>query len=401
MKLAMTLIVRNEADIIEDNLRYHRAQGVDFFIVLDNGSDDGTVEILESYEREGILKLVRLPGTMLTIQRKGNTQIARIAHEIGADWVLHNDADEFWWPVGGNIKETLADIPDNFGVVLVPRTEYLPRPDGTGSFTERLTIREARFRRPPKTAHRTHPRVKLWSTHPIDLWVKGEDSRQSSNLVGKPALRTAATHREETGLELVLAPRFPIGIYHFPLRSFEQYRNKIRITDDNRMWERNEETRALHEAYESGQLEGVFKNLILDEDAVAEGLSEGWLVEDTELRDYLEDCPGVLDDGEAPPGSRAWSEERRDAALAGLREDGMYVISRYMQTVASKKRKRHMQVRDLKRLRGKVKELQGDVRGLRAQVRRLRRRSRRLENIERSRWWRMRPRRPRTRRRGD
>ena len=53
MKLAMTLIVRNEADIIEDNLRYHRAQGVDFFIVLDNGSTDGTVEILERTSERG------------------------------------------------------------------------------------------------------------------------------------------------------------------------------------------------------------------------------------------------------------------------------------------------------------------------------------------------------------
>ena len=48
MKLAMTIMVRNEADVIEDNLRFHRAQGVDFFIALDNGSTDGTREILES-----------------------------------------------------------------------------------------------------------------------------------------------------------------------------------------------------------------------------------------------------------------------------------------------------------------------------------------------------------------
>ncbi len=38
----MTLKVLDEADIIDDNLRYHRAQGVDFFVVADTGSTDGT-----------------------------------------------------------------------------------------------------------------------------------------------------------------------------------------------------------------------------------------------------------------------------------------------------------------------------------------------------------------------
>jgi glycosyl transferase family 2 len=399
VKLAMTLIVRNEADIIEDNLRYHLAQGVDFFVVLDNGSTDGTIEILERYERDGILRIVRLAGTVLTIQRKGNTQIARLAHEMGADWVLHNDADEFWWPVTGNLKEALGAIPDGYGVVLVPRTEFLPRPDGLGSFTERLTIREARFRRPPRTAHRARPDIKLWSTHPIDLWVKGESSKPST-LVGKPVLRTAATHREETGLELVMAPEFPIGIFHFPLRSFEQYSKKIKIIDDNWMWDRNEETKALHEAYESGKLEDVFRKLLMDPDEVAAGLEEGWLVEDTSLRDYLAACPGILEGGEPPPGSHAWPRERRAEALAGLRDDGMYVISRYLQTVASKKRKRHLQVRDLKRLRGKLSEQRGELQALRARARRLQRRSRRLEKVEGSRWWRLRPRWPRQRRGG-
>ncbi len=399
MKLAMTLIVRNEADIIDDNLRYHVAQGVDFFVVLDNGSTDGTLEILERYEREKLLKIVRMAGTMLMIQRKGNTQIARLAHEMGADWVLHNDADEFWWSVDGDLKEALEEIPNDYGIVLIPRTEFLPRPDGPGSFAERLTIREARFRRPPKTAHRTHPMVKLWSTHPIDLWVKGEGAKPST-LVGKPILRTAPTHREETGLELVLAPEFPIGIFHFPLRSFEQYRKKIAITDDNRMWDRNEETRALHAAFEGGRLEEVFQNLVLDDDGISTGLEEGWLVEDTFLRDYLEACPGVFEDREAPPGSSSWPESRRAEARAALREDGMYVISRYLQTVASKKRKRHLQVRDLKRLRGKLKEQRGQIRTLRERERHLKRRARRLERVQASRWWRLRPRLPRQRRRG-
>ena len=75
--------------------------------------------------------------------------------------MIHNDGDEFWWPVTGDLKETLAAIPERFGMVLAPRTEFVPRPDGHASFAERLTFREARFLRPPKTAHRTHPRIKL------------------------------------------------------------------------------------------------------------------------------------------------------------------------------------------------------------------------------------------------
>jgi hypothetical protein len=371
---------------------------VDLFIVLDNGSTDGTVEMLERYEQAGILTLLHRPGTMLTIQRKGNTEIARLAHELGADWVFHNDADEFWWPFdGGNLKEAFERIPENQGVVLIPRTEFIPRPDGPGSFADRLTIRESRFRRPPKTAHRTHPQIKLWSAHPIDLWVKRE-APPRSGLVGKPSLRVEATHKEEHELDLVLAPEFPVGALHFPLRSFEQYRKKIEIAEDNRFWDRNDETRALHEAYQAGRLDEVFANLMLDETEVEAGLAEGWLVRDTEFRDYLLACPDGLESGEAPPGARAWPQERRDAALAELREDGMYAISRYMQTVASKKRKRHLDARELKKLRARVKESRRELRELERRSRRLERRSRRLEKVERSRWWRIRPRLPARRR---
>jgi Glycosyl transferase family 2 len=386
MKLAMTLMVRNEADVIEDNLRFHRAQGVDFFIALDNGSTDGTREILDTFEKAGILSVVSMPGSLFQVLRNGTTQIGRLAHEIGADWVIHTDADEFWWPMtGSNLKESLAAVPDGFGMLLAPRTEFLARPDGAGSFAERLLIREARFRRPPKTAHRAHPRIAMWTTHPIDVWVNNGSSPRGG-LVGKPALRAQPTHIEENELELVLAPHFPIGVLHFPLRSFEQYRTKVQIAGANQILGRSAEAKEIRDAYEGGRLEDAYENLILDEETLGRGLEQGWLVEDTEFRDYLLACPGVLEEGEPPPGSRAWPAERRQAALEELREDGMYAISRYMQTVASKKRKRHKQIRELKRLRG--------------DVRRAQRRLQRLRRVEESRWWRMRPRLPKPRRDG-
>jgi len=309
------------------------------------------------------------------------------------DWVIHTDADEFWWPMtGSNLKESLAAVPDRFGMLLAPRTEFIPRPDGAGSFAERLLIRETRFRRPPKTAHRAHPQIAMWTSHPIDVWVNNGSSPQGG-LVGKPALRARPTHVEENELDLVLAPHFPIGVLHFPLRSFEQYRNKVAIARANQIFDRSAEAREIRDAYKAGRLEDAYESLILDEETVGRGLGEGWLMKDTEFRDYLLACPGILEEGESPPGSGAWPEERRQAALDVLGDDGMYAISRYMQTVASKKRKRHRQARELKRLRRGARKSE-------RRIRRLERRAQRLQRLEESRWWRMRPRLPKPRRDG-
>ena len=38
MKLVMTLVVRDEVDIIRQNIDFHLARGVDYLIAVDNGS---------------------------------------------------------------------------------------------------------------------------------------------------------------------------------------------------------------------------------------------------------------------------------------------------------------------------------------------------------------------------
>ena len=38
----MTLLVRDEQDIVRETLDFHLAQGVDLVIVTDNGSEDAT-----------------------------------------------------------------------------------------------------------------------------------------------------------------------------------------------------------------------------------------------------------------------------------------------------------------------------------------------------------------------
>ena len=100
MKLVLTVLARDEADVIDAQVAFHLNAGVDFVIATDNNSGDGTTELLEAYARDGVLHLIREPAEGLR-QGEWVTRMARLAAtEYGADWVINTDADEFWWPRG-------------------------------------------------------------------------------------------------------------------------------------------------------------------------------------------------------------------------------------------------------------------------------------------------------------
>src|SRR5262245_7641338 len=88
VKLVMTLLTRDEADIVDAQIAFHLHAGVDFVIATDHRSEDGTTEILERYEREGRLRLLHEGGAEVR-QEEWVTRMARLAAtEHGADWVL-------------------------------------------------------------------------------------------------------------------------------------------------------------------------------------------------------------------------------------------------------------------------------------------------------------------------
>ena len=60
-RLVMTLLCRNECDIIAEQITFHLAMGVDFVLATDNCSSDRTPEILEDFQKIGKLRLMRAP----------------------------------------------------------------------------------------------------------------------------------------------------------------------------------------------------------------------------------------------------------------------------------------------------------------------------------------------------
>lgn len=369
MRLAMTILVRDAEDLIETNLRYHRAQGVDLFLVGDNGSTDRTLEILEPYREAGLVELDRIEGDARQAWSEGRTMLARKAYARGADWVIHDDHDEFWWPLAGTVKDVLAEIPERFGLVSAPRTEFVARP-GEEFWPERLTVRETRFRRPPKIVHRTHPAVRIRQPHPVDVWIDQGGSPRDG-LVGRPVRRAREAHSEGSELELLLSPTFAIGVLHFPVRSLSQYTRLVGLAVANGDLGRDEETRRVRDAYQAGRLEEIYGEMAFSGEEATEAIAAGRLTEDTSFRDYLRACPDPLGAAEgpgAPADLLGWSPGRRDHELAELQADGMYTLSRYLQTIAYR--------------RLSDRELRAEARDA----------VQRLERIESSWWWRMRPR---------
>jgi Glycosyl transferase family 2 len=334
----MAFKIRDEGDVLEHNLRFHHALGVDHFIVTDNGSTDETVDILARYSEAGLMTVIEAPNTDYREQgAQWMTDMARLAAtELGADWVVHTDADEFWWPIEGSLSETLAAVHDEYGVVMAPRCEFIGRPDGPGSFADRLTIRETRSRYQPKVAHRADPDVVSIDRGPHDVAAVGPsgDLTDAIRPPGRPVHRVirnrelGASSWPEEDTRLVWAPWWPVRILHFPVRSSAQFRRRTQIAIFEGMFPDRGRFQRLREHYEEGRFEELYRELIFDEPEVDAGLEAGRLVVDERFAHLLARCPDPLAGGPSGTVRVEPSPEELERDRAELEFDAMHVLAR-------------------------------------------------------------------------
>lgn len=146
MTLVLTMMVRDEADIIAATLEHHLAEGVDRILVTDNASVDGTREILREYEAVAPVTVFDDPEHRKQ-QGEVVTRMARLAHtEFGADWVVNGDADEFL--VARDASLSLRDVfermPRELGAFDVPVVNLVGPMARRGSGLRRLRYRDER-----------------------------------------------------------------------------------------------------------------------------------------------------------------------------------------------------------------------------------------------------------------
>jgi hypothetical protein len=201
MKIVMTILVRNEDDIIGENLKYHLNNGVDFFIITDHHSTDGTLDILHEYEARGVAD-VRVEKSNEHHQARWVTEMARKASEVyGADWVINNDADEFWIPKTGNLKDFFEAVNSNIYKIHAPRFDFFYRDFKDVKFYDVMIFREF-VRRWTKCCHR--------ATSNIVVEVGNHDA--NSETLSKTSSSTES-------IDLI--------VHHYPVRTLERYKKKM------------------------------------------------------------------------------------------------------------------------------------------------------------------------------
>jgi Glycosyl transferase family 2 len=270
--LVMTLRTRDHADVVDAQVAFHLNAGVDFVLANDHRSRDGTREILQEYERAGVLHLTCREDESYTPGIWVNELAQRACAEHGADWILHADADEFWWPHGGDLKEVLGAVPERYGALLCPWRHFAPRPENGSHFAERMLLRrgshaphtgpEDQFHANVNVVHRADPSVLI---------------RPGNHGLDAPFPTLRGWH--------------PIEVLHFPIRSRAQAEAKFAA------WGAlgdgiSRHVDAAAAALRGGDFEAYLRRYLVDDATCERGLADGTLALDTRLRDALRTLAG-------------------------------------------------------------------------------------------------------------
>jgi hypothetical protein len=145
MKIVAVTRILNEEDIVEALVRHHAAL-VDHHIILDNGSTDRTLEILQNLTFEGVALTVLQCKSSIFSETQFNTWLyAQVVRAHEADWVLFLDADEFIDARGiGDLRSYLARVPAahaSLGVELINYDAPSPATDGDINVVKRFSRR--------------------------------------------------------------------------------------------------------------------------------------------------------------------------------------------------------------------------------------------------------------------
>jgi hypothetical protein len=225
----MTMILDATPELVAASLAFHLNAGVAYVVAADPGTNAEATEVLESFPADIVRRLaVGAPD------RPSATELARLATESGAEWVIPSRSDEFWYPRGESLRDVLAVIPPRYGVIQALIREFVTA-GGGGDVAEHTITRTSLlaadspggdFHRLLRPVYRAHPKlvidesdwtmggrlVPLRAWYPIEVFrfsgIRSEELDAHGTLVDDTRLRDALrrVREDERGASGLVLP---------------------------------------------------------------------------------------------------------------------------------------------------------------------------------------------------
>lgn len=282
-KLVMTILARDEEDIIRQNIEFHLANGVDFIIATDNASIDNTRDIFLEYQKKGKLFLIDESGRDKS-QAAWNNRMTQMAIEkYNADIVFHCDADEFWSPRKGDLKTELSDCPSDILIVNLVNVlledkrgkEIFPK---DAKYVVAKPIESENFEKDSKKENlyffRYPPKVMFKTEKGLIQVTQGNHSVINN------------------GSELRKRLSSNITIFHFPLRGKKRFYYKVietgKAVKKNKLLKKDSSwhIRRWFNAYKNGRLDQEYEKLIITKEN-ADEMKKNNIIEDFDFKKFL------------------------------------------------------------------------------------------------------------------
>jgi hypothetical protein len=148
VRIAAILGILDEVELLSLSVQHLRRIGVDVIIAVDNGSRDGSADLLAEYRDDDTFWVLENDPEVALDVRVWAPREIEFARRVGADWVIFLDADEFWIPASGSLRDVrhldTADIAtiDRYNVPLSTDGPRMPAEIEPAAYDELLLFIE-------------------------------------------------------------------------------------------------------------------------------------------------------------------------------------------------------------------------------------------------------------------